>query len=211
MNFGEMLDQVRRAGGMDVDTGLAGIWINERYKRLAVASGWSRAIVSIGDTVADQSAYTLPESVTEIHELRIGTTPYRRVGVQSMWDLQGDLTGLDGSGGVYAPNYTTAGMDEISINPTPGESGEEITALATITPGDLSNKREVPAVPPDFHQSICEGAMADAFAYIDENIGAADRYEARFDAAVEKLSRRRNKRVGGGPAYVQVEGVHYQR
>lgn len=210
MNFGEMLDQVRRAGGMDVDVGLAGIWINERYKRLAIRSGWSKGAVSLGDTVADQSAYALPIAAMEIHELKVGSTPYGRVGRQTLWDLQGSVNNLNGTGGVYAPAFSGVGIEQIEIYPTPDEVAA-ITAEATVIPNDLANTRDVAKVPPDFHMSICEGAMADAFAYIDENIPAADRYEGRFDASILELMKRRKRKVGGKTQFIQIEGVHFAR
>lgn len=205
-----MLDQVRRAGGMDVDVGLAGIWINERYKRLAIRSDWTRQFLPLGATVANQSAYTLPSAVAEIHELKVGTTPYTRMGVQSLWDLQGSITSIEGTGGVYAPSYTATGIEGIEIYPTPAEVAT-ITADVTAVPADLGGPRDCPIVPPDFHQSICEGAMADAFAYIDENIATADRYEARYETAIQDLAKRRNRKVGGGPSFIQIEGVHFSR
>jgi hypothetical protein len=131
--------------------------------------------------------------------------------LQSLWDLQGSATGLSGDGGIYSPNYDgTGNIDRIEIYPTP-TTVATITAMVTAVPDDLAGPRSVPLVPVDFHQSICEGAMADAFAYIDENIPTADRYEARFDAAVQELMKRRNRKVGGGPNYIQIEGVHFSR
>ena len=128
MNFGEMVDQVRRAGGMDVDPGLAGLWVNERYKRLLIRSEWSKSLVSLGNTVADQASYSLPITLSEIDELKVGSTPYDRVGRQSIWDLQGAATSLEGgSGGVYAPTFSSGG---ISIE----DCGERIPpALAYFT------------------------------------------------------------------------------
>jgi hypothetical protein len=210
VNYGEILDQVRRAGGMDVDVGLAGIWVNERYKRLAIRSGWTRRVTSLGNTVANQSAYDLPGNVAEIHELKVGSIPYARMGTQTLWDLQGSINGLDGTGGIYTPTYSSVGIDGIEFFPTPSEVAA-ITALISSIPDDLGGPRDVPQLPIDFHPAIAEGAMADAFAYIDENIPTADRYEARFEQAIQDLAKRRNKKVGGGPSYVQIENVHFSR
>src|SRR5262245_8955723 len=143
-----MLDQVRRAGGMDVDIGLAGTWINERYKRLATRSGWSRRTIPLGNTVVGQSDYDLDFEVAEIHELRAGSTPYARLGTQSLWDLQGGNTGLDGTGGIYAPAYSDTGIDQIALNPTPDEVAQ-IVAIVDVVPADLGGPRDVPQIPYD--------------------------------------------------------------
>ena len=210
MNFNAMLDRVRRAAGMDVDEGQAGDWLNERYKRMVIEADWSKELVDLGDTVADEDDYMLPDSVREIHELRVGSVPYRRIGVQTLWDLQGDVAYSSGSGGFYAPTFNASGESKLTLFPIPTEAGSEISARCTTEPDDLSGADE-PMIPVEFHTYIVDGALADAFALVDENLAAADRYEQKYEVGVEKLRRRQNSRVGGGPHFVQIEGVHFRR
>lgn len=206
MTFAELIDSVRRAGGIDATIGEVGGWINERYKRQCVRSNWSKEPVVIAQTVASQSRYPLEARITEVHELRIGSTPYKRTGTQSLWDLQGTNTYIDrrSTGGVFAPY----GQDTIEVYPIPDESGIDIEALCTVVPLELQGQME-PITPSDYHRSLVDGAMADGLLLLDENLQAAQFYEDRWDKATEELRRRGNRRLGGGPHQIPIQGIHY--
>jgi hypothetical protein len=207
--FSAMVDEVRRAGGMAVDPSQAGAWVNDRYKSLCVRADYSRGRVVI-ETVADQGEYALPEGVSTVHELRLETVPFRRVGSESGWDLVGGRVYKRGTGGFYYPDFDVYGNHQVALHPTPDQDGLEIQMIATVTPDDLSGEQE-PQLPADFHRAVVEGALASAFGLVDENIATADRYEARFEQAVENLRMRMNKRLRGGPHFIAIEGVHYGR
>ena len=211
MQYGEMIDTVRRAGGIDADPGQVGGWLNERHQTMCVRANWSKALAVIGETVIGESRYALPETLTEIHELRVGSSPFKRTGTQSLWDLQGNRVYASGSGGFYSPIFSVSGDPQLELYPAPSEEGLTIEALATVRPAVMNEAHQSPVVPVDFHRPIVEGAMADALALLDENLAAADRYEARYDIAVEELRRRQNRRFGGGPHFAQIEGVHFRR
>lgn len=210
MNYAELIATIKIPEGIDVSDAQAGIWVNDRHKRLCVGANWTKRRQTLGTTVDGTSRYALDEDVTEIHELRVGTTPYTRAGTQSLWEVQGEASYVTGPGGVYSPMFDDTGGTFIELSPTPEDDGNDIEAIVTYTPADMTGT-DTPLPPADFHNVILEGAMADALASLDENLAAADRYEARFEAGIEKLRRRQNRRFGGGPHHIKIERVHYSR
>ena len=208
MTLGELRDRVRRVGGMGVDPAVADSFLNERYQRLAAESGWARERFD-DVTVIGQSAYEIPNKVVEILEFRISDTPYTRVGLQSLNDLQGGITNLR-RGGVYAPQYDNAAAHQVSIYPVPSEDSLPIEFWASTLPDPIVVGEE-PNLPADFHIEVAYGAMGDLYEFYDENPEMADRMNQRFEAAIERLRKRANKRVGGGPHFVQIEGIHFTR
>jgi hypothetical protein len=212
-----MVSEIKNAGGIDLEDPDAQIlsWINERHKQMCARSNWTKMAVPLAALVADENTYdidadTLGFEVAEIHELRVDGTPYTRTGTQSMWDLEAANTFATGTGGFYAPMFDPNGNVQLVLYPAPAESGATVEALCTIVPADLAVD-DTPLPPSDFHRAILEGALADALALLDENLDAADRYDQRFEVKVEELRRRQNRRFGGGPHFVQLEGVHFRR
>lgn len=208
MNFVEMIDEVRRAGGMDVDIGQASNWLNSRYKKLCVQSDWSKQIVEIDTTAVDQARYTLPDSISEVHEARVAGEPLARIGARTLWDLDAQRVHQSTETGFIAPVFSTTGQAQIELFPVPTTAGQLIEVLATVEPDGLSGQ-QTPLVPHDFHKVIVEGAMADAFALLDENLQSADYYEQRFEKGISDLKLRQNRRVRSGNRHALIEGVHY--
>lgn len=208
MNFVEMIDEVRRAGGMDADVGQVSGWLNGRYKKLCVRSDWTKQIVAVGSTVVDQARYSLSDSISEVHEARVGGLPLARIGARTLWDLDAARVHQSTETGFIAPIFSTAGQAQIELFPVPTEAGLSIEVLATVEPDPLSGQ-DVPLVPHDFHRSIVEGAISDALALLDENLQSADYYEQRFEKAISDLKLRQNRRVRSGNRHVLIEGVHY--
>jgi len=188
-------------------------WVNEKHKQLVTQSGWSTAIVTIGNTVAAQAAYDLDPNIADLAKLRVGSAPYRQVGLDQIWDLQNADSILTGfGGGVFAPSYKADGTQQVTIFPTPDTSGVAITALASLTPadlGDVSGDSEYPVAPEDLHEAIADGAIALGFRLRSENAPEAAEFENRFQAAIELLRRRKNSRVGTGAVQIQIRGVHF--
>jgi hypothetical protein len=213
VTFAELYAAVRDQGGFDsTSTGssqadIAG-WINQAYTRLVVRSKWRKAQVVIATTVADQAEYTLPATVEDIEEgILVGTEPWSAVGQETLWRLKNGNATADG--GVWAGDYDDAGNPQIELYPAPDEAGVEVSALAVLKPVPLAVDADTPIVPEDFHDAIVDGAISTGLRRINERIGEADSFEARFREEVEGLRRRGNSRLSTGPVQVQVGGYHF--
>ena len=203
LTLAEMRTQVKVQGGFDVSDAVVDGWINERYKQLVARSGWYTATVSMGNTSAGVYKYPIDPDVVDLHALSVGGVPYDRVGHADLWRVRGGTARLQGYGGVFAPEFLADGSAAIAIHPEP-TGANAIEALVSSLPGNLSADADVARVPADFHEHIVEGAIGIGLARIDERLGEADRFEARFNEAVDLLRSRKNSRIGSGAVSLRV-------
>lgn len=213
MNLTGAINEVRRAGGMDVDRGQAASWISDRLKTLCVEAEWLRALVKAGPLVADQAAYDLPDrpEVAKMLRVQVGALTYQWVGLETAGRLETGLAVKHGSGGTYSESYTAKGEKQITLHPAPGseDAGLDIDIMAVVEPDDAADGVEFP-IPRGLHRAPVHGAMADAFRMLDQNPEMADHHERKFNEAVEELHRRAIVRSSGaGPHRMQIRGVHY--
>ncbi len=214
MTFAALVTRVQVEGGADTTTsGVTAATVkarlNDRYRQLVSWSKWNMASVSLGMTVIGQAEYALPSNVVDLAAVKVGTTPYARAGQEDLWSLTAGRTRLGGDQGIFAPDYTAAGVHQIELYPVPTAAGDEITGLASVIPADLVNDSDIPIIPEDFHYAIAEGAVADLLAFVDERPEQAVYFEERFAKAVDGLTRRKNSRIGSGPSQVAVAGYHF--
>lgn len=186
-------------------------WINQLYRRLAIQSGYVKAVVELGPTVAGQAVYALPATVAEVTALRVGATrEWTRTNAEGMWDLQAGTAAVVGADGAFAPSFDADGAQGVTIHPTPATSGLAVSALAVLIPALLTTSPDTtPVVPEDFHQDIVSAAISFGHARIDGRNDLAVPAEQRFAAAVQLLKRRSKTRVGRGPVQLRVAGVHF--
>lgn len=210
----EMVAAVKSEGGFDTQSGNISdatilSWLNEAYRRLVGEARWSKSTRELGPTVAGEPQYTLSDDVTDVAAIHVaGSTPWLRVTTTDLWEIQSGVRRIAGAPGVFAPDYKADGTAVVELYPPPDATGETISALATVLPSALTLSPDTtPAVPQDFHQSIVDGAIAIGLHRIYERHDAAAPYDQKLDAAVQKLERRGNSRVGSGPARAKIWGV----
>jgi hypothetical protein len=209
----EMVTAVKREGGFDtqsasIDDATILSWLNESYRRLVGESKWRKSTLELGPTVAGQGQYVVPSDVTDVAALQVaGSQPWLRVSQTDLWEITAGQRTFSGPG-VFAPDYKADGTAVVELSPTPDTAGEAISALASVLPSALTTSPDSsPQVPVDFHQAIVDGAIGLGLHRIYERHDAAAPYDARLDAAVQKLERRANSLVGSGPMRAKIWGV----
>lgn len=209
----EMVAAVVQQGGFDTRSANVSVatilgWLNEKRREIVGESRWAKAIRELGPTVVAQSQYELPGDVVDVMGVRVGGgRPLLRIGTADLWELQSGGGRIVGGAGGFAPNFTTSGVSVVELWPAPGEAGQPISALVAALPPDLALGGAADTLlPEDVQQGIVDGAIGIGFSRIYERPSDGAAHEARFQAKLQKLSRRANSRVGSGPVRIRVSG-----
>lgn len=211
MDAATIIGNVISQSGTDASRATVLSLLNEVYARQVVESRWLLETVSLGNTVAGTSDYSLADTIIDILALKVGATQFDTATTEQMWDLQGGNAFLSRSAGVWALTYSSTGGVSVTLFPTPGTSGDAISVLVPATATDLTDSGSVsPVTPADTHGSLIDGTTALILLRIDERPDLAQVFEQRYLEATERLRRRKNSR-GGGPVTAQIEGIHFQR
>lgn len=210
MTAAEIVARVRSQ--FDVSDAEALASLNDRYKRLVGESQWLLQQVNLGTTAIDQATYTLPDNVADLRYVYVqdaeGPSEYSRVGDADILGLKTGRLRTSGSGGVFAPAYSSSGGSQVELYPAPDAAGSTVYGLGAVVPADLA-LADTPAVPVDFHPALVDGVIADLYARVDERLDLAQVHETRFVSEIERLRRRKNSRVGSGPQQIQVKGYAF--
>ena len=201
-----LVAQVIEEGDFDADAPRALGWLNRRQRTMVADSRCYRKTTSIGPTVANQVAYTVPVDVVEILELTVDGIPY---GSATHLDLAQGPRGyviLDGDGGVSARTDSSAGVEQVALYPTPTTAGGVISMYAVYRAPDLvSGTDSTLVIPQEFCEALVAGAIATGLRRTENRPDLAAPFEEEFAAGVEKLRRRVNrKHRKSGPARVRV-------
>lgn len=174
---------------------------------------WTRATLEFGPTVADQADYTLPASLNgeageRILEVTVDGRDYGLGSPEKGRGLQlGDLF-LRGYGLAWISHDSSAN-EQLSLYPTPTESGLSISALCVVEPEELSDSNLTVKLPYRFRSAIVDYAAAQGFGSDEDNAELRTFYEQRFEDKVAELLALRNSRARRGGAQIQIEGIHF--
>lgn len=210
----EALDAVRSEAGFDITEARAKQVIDQRVQEAVARAKWAMEEVTVSSTVADQRLYTLPSDVVDAERIWVvsasdsGITEYDRKSPRDLMGLRSGRLRRTGTGGFFAPNFSSTGVAQVELYPAPENTGDTIYAYAAVQAADISDwTQEVTVVPVQFHERILvDGPVASLLARIDERVAEADRFEGRFEDAVIKLERHKNSRLGSGPQRAAVVG-----
>jgi hypothetical protein len=214
MTFDDCVTAVLEQGGFDVTRSVAGGWVNEVHRKAVAEAEWQTRSLSLGETVAEQATYAIPDRVVDIVGLYLVSedgTPgdWRRISTTEMWDVKAGRLRVIREGGVFAPAFGDADEKLVELYPAPEQSGVQITALAAMVPAALSSGAS-PVIPEDMHGDLVDGAIALGLLRMDERADSAQVFEARFERMVAKLRRRKNSRVGSQPSRMRVFGYDWR-
>lgn len=210
MTFDEVVAAVGSEGGFDVSTAMQGGWVNEVHQKAVGAAQWMMRSLELGPTVAGTATYALPDDVVDLAGLYLqppGATPlpYERASTAMLWSLKTGMSWTTGPGGVFVPSFDADAAALIELWPVPATSGAAINALAAMIP-PLMVSGSSPVIPADMHGDLKDGAIALGLLRIEERPDSAALFDARFQAMVGNLRKRRKSRVGSGTARMRVRG-----
>lgn len=202
-----VMDAVTQEASFDVTPTQALTWANRMHQLMVMQARALKETVSAGDTVANQTDYSLPSNVVEVYEFDVGGIPYgrgRRTDVAE-W-AQGWLL-LKGPGGVIAANADASGGGTFSITPPPTDI-VPISVFAAVEPPDLTAGTDSLLVPKRYTEGLIRGAMSIGYGR-EGNTTLEQAGLAAFNAATEawRLDVLRQFR-GSGPALIRVVGIN---
>ena len=211
--FDELVEDVGAEGGFDVSVAMRGGWVNEVHQRAVAESQWQMQQLELGPTVAGTATYALPSNVADVAGLftQDGAetpVPYGRASTEMLWAVKAGTSRLTGSGGVFAPAFDDDAVPLIELYPAPTKTGVSVSALAAMIPAAMATG-DSPVIPLDMHGDLKDGAIALGLLRIDERPDSAALFQARFDAMVAKLTKRKKSRVGSGSSRMRVRGYDW--
>lgn len=185
--FGDLRSALDDLAGLDLDDDQRDALLNEAHRELAVKSEWYRATIDLGPGVADQEAYTLPDDVYRILDLRISNEAYKPSYQQQADRIRQNLDTLLVAG-IYWMSWGSSNERQVSIYPTV-DTGTSIYATVIERPALMDDDADVPVVPEEFRQAIVDKAAAIAYAYSEDNPDLRTYNEDLFDRKVGELRR----------------------
>lgn len=203
----QLVDQVK-IRGFDADDPTILGWLDERQKTMVAEARSRKKRISLGSTVAGTQSYNAPVGIVEIIELTVGGATYTKAPHRSIADVASSQIVVDYPGLLYVVDDDTSAVEKFALIPTPTQAGDAIEAFCAVEPPDMTLGGSI-YVPDRYARVLVQGAIATGADLASENPGEADRYEARFDAGVEKYRRweaRRNR--GSGPTQIRVAGIN---
>lgn len=206
----ELVADVKDGAG-DITDATALRYLNRRQRSMCARSGWYRKTVSLGPTVVAQTDYLVADTIDVVYTLTVDGVPYTKKSHHDVDELRVGWSTKVGLGGFFAESEDDTGAKKVRLYPAPSQAGLTIEVWAAVAPPTLAVTPTPvgPVVPEDLTDALVEGATATWIARKDEDMGPADRYEARFDNACSELARRAKRRFRpGGVAQARVLGVN---
>lgn len=201
----QLVDQVVDEAGFDITDVQALRWVNARHRKMCARARSLRATIQVATATAGTSVYSVDPDIVELYELTVGGSPYQMIAHEDITAANASLEWIGSN--VFAASSDANGIASFTLYPAPTVSGDAIQMVASIVPADLA-LTDYPQIPTDFQDALVEGAIATGLARVDEQIAAADRFEARFDQACEELRRRTNSRLNGSSVTLRVVGIN---
>ena len=204
--FQTIVTEVVNQAGFDASAADVGAWLDRRHKEMVRRSRILKGTTAVGNTVSGTAFYAV-SNVLELQQLTVGGIPAGKATRDDAYSqTQGELlwSGEDGSS-LFAVDGSAAGVSGIKLIPVPTTSGLAIVAFGTLLAPDLVLGNNV-AVPDEFVDALVEGCMATGYARDQEQMGAADRCEARFDAKCEELRQIVRRSLRPGVSQIRVVG-----
>lgn len=200
-----LIAAVLKEGDFDVDEPTALRWLSDAHRLMVKRSECYRRRISLGETVASQGSYSLPEEVVEVIEVLVGGLPYGRGRHSDIaaW-AQGWLM-MSGIGGIAVEDESSGGAYELALVPPPIEGGAPIEVYAVCrAPALLATDDTTLKVPPEYDPALIAGAFSTGLARDEGRSDLAAGWRAEFEAGCVELRREVTKR--NAPRRARVSG-----
>lgn len=198
----KFVDRLRDEFVFDASDAALARWLDGRHRTMCVDSECLRAKVNLGVTDGT-GTIAVPRWVIRMLEVTVGGATYKLIARRDLALLNSGMEYLTGSGSVFVSDANFLGEDEIALYPVP-DAGLEVVGFASARPAPLELDGVV-QVPNEYNEALLFGAAAVGLRVDPEQSGEADRLDALFYAAVQKLRKQTMRRMRSGPAQIRVQ------
>lgn len=210
MTHDAAVTKVLEQGGFSVAAAEASGWLDELQKEAVAEAQFLQEEVTIAPTVIGQAAYTVPANAVDVAEVWVEgdtqTTDYQRVASRDLRSVRRGNGSV--SRGIFAPQFTSAGVAQIELHPAPTVAALPIKALVAAS-APTAGTGIAFVIPEDVHGKLVDGAIALGKVRRDERADFSAVYEVNKAALVRAMVKRRNSRIGSGPARMAVYGIDF--
>lgn len=192
--------------GFDVTEGEALTWLRQRYRLMLRRTRANLVTTSPGTTTAGVSDYLV--DAIEIYEVTVGGVPFHKAPHRAQVDAaRNRLRWTPRDEGLYVVTAGAGGLTggmKLGLIPVPDTSGLVISVFGAYPPFVDPSLGTNLVIDDAYIPALQEGMAATGYARDSEQLAAADRCEARFDAACEEYRREMKRRMRAGPAQIRI-------
>jgi hypothetical protein len=206
-NLGQLTADLRGLAGFeDVTEPEVHALLNEADREMCVRSGWTRADLELGPTVADQVAYALPSRVHRPLKVWVNGRKYDPTDEDTIREIQSGELGLRANGAWWR-SWDANGVESVSIYPTPS-GGLSVVALCVVYPASrMEENDDTPASPEIGHRALRDYAASVVYGYSEDNPELRQFHDEQFEQRVEMVRRLQNSRTGRGDVHMRIENA----
>jgi hypothetical protein len=177
---------------------------------LVTRAEWTRRTAELGPTVSGTASYNIPSDVDRILHLAVAGSPWAASDEQTEQEIAAH-TVVRRARGLYATTFSSTGVEQITLSPTPETSGDTIAALVVYVPTLLSDSDEtsLAKIPTRFHRAIVDYAAGIGFGSDEDNVDLKTYHLSEFERRLEDLKGLRLSRLSRNPVQMKIRGVHY--
>lgn len=200
LNLGEIRTEILNLAGLDLTTAEANALANEGDAELCTRAGWSRAEVSLGNTIAGQAVYALPATVFRPLELYVDDVPYVATDKQTVRRISDGQLRRRAKGLWFLTD-----AQAVELLPVPTTAGKPITASAVVYPTPMTADAHEPGSAIPFRRGIIHHVAAVSLGGAEDSRELHAYHRDRFEDYVVRLRAHRLSRTGSGPRQIRVE------
>lgn len=200
-DFADLQSDVNNLAGVDITDPETERLLNQANVEICTRSGWTKDLLSLGPTVADQELYALPANFRQLGDdvVFVGNGKYRASDYAAVRDAKRG-SGLVCDGLWYMGHES--GVRKLGLYPI--SAGQAIEAVAVITPDLMVEDDDEPPIPMDFREALVHWVRATALGFSEDD---QDGLGAGFQVFQNEVARLTGLRIevenGDGPLQVQ--------
>lgn len=196
------------ASGGDTDATEALRRLNQAHEKMVGGSGWLRATLVMGPTVAGTAFYALPVRVVEALFFSVGGVPCGKARHPDVYGYSRDTLLWVGPNTLLVADGDANGVAGVTMIPTP-TSALAVSVYGKVLPAAALALGAAPVTPTDMDEALENYAIALCRERDDARMDAGSAGRGLFDVEVERLRRRAAKRFrGNGPSQIRVVGLN---
>jgi hypothetical protein len=205
----QLVTDILTEGSFDATTTQALRWLNRRHRQMcAIAECFRKSAVVAGGTVANQAAYSRPTDLVRAYSVTVDGVTYEGAQHDDIAGIANGTLLVSGPGLLFTETVDAAGVEQLTLSPTPSSSGDVIEVYGAYRPPALLIDNSVPLrIDDEAEEGLLAGVYATALSRPSEaRFDLATPHEQVFQAAAEALRLRTKRRLRPrGPVQIRLQ------